>query len=73
MGELTMADTLRFGIHLAIDEVDVPELIGHGWLARDPDPAAGVVQVRFTPKGKAEIAVFDGIAASEQPVVGFKD
>lgn len=68
-----MADTLRLKIHLAVAEDDVSDLIRHGWLARDPDPAAGILQVRFTPKGKAEIAVFDDKAASEQPVIGYQD
>ncbi len=41
-----MIDVLRFQLHLELNENDVPELIRHGWLARDSHRKADVIQVR---------------------------
>ena len=52
---------------------DVPDLIRHGWLVRDPDPRPGVVQVRLTHKGQADIVAIGAAGTGEFTAVGYKD
>ena len=60
-------------LHLELAETDVPELVGRGWLWRDADPRSGVVQVRFTQKGMAEIIAIGAVSADGCTVIGFRD
>lgn len=68
-----MIDVLGFQVHLELNEQDVSDLVGRGWLCRDPDPGPGVVQVRFTPKGMTDIIAIGAISVDGCTIIGFRD